>query len=450
MLKPVPQFSPNAKPPNMVTGDNNIIIQNVTGSTITLEVNGQIKEIERKLDTILAFFAQFAAQNMQVANKIYNIGTITNANFDFILKQNDFQGLPQELKENLLTEANWALSLKQELINKKIAVRNNRTFEHYGWLVEIFLQKMCTEVGKATTLRALSFMTEAYQSSLYYVCATQLAQVLQQKKPAKNPTFSDFLTITHENQPLFDYQYLFLVGAEVLGENNFVPEIYSFAQELMDTESDLYGVALFLDKTRRQLIQNQLQEDEKLPQLLEEYRTALIFWLRKLAFMAHYRLISMKEINIRYRLGATEKEFVHYYVELHGIYESTPMDEDYTTLSVKEVFTYNQSILLFKGTKIDNSLNKMYEKQNYISLTPLIIDQSVFSAKNTQPPEIYYFTGKNGRNYHFSQYKNELSIGEQKTLISNKYLTIKKEDLTQPQFNELFKHLEFLLKPLIL
>lgn len=103
----------------------------------------------------------------------------------------------------------------------------------------------------------------------------------------------------------------------------------------------------------------------------------------------------------------------------------------------------------FKGTSLDDSLNDMKEKQNYISLSPLIIDQSVFSAKNTQTPEIFCFIGKNGRNYHFSQYKNELPTGEQKTLASNKYLIIKKENLAQPKFNELFEHLELLLKPLI-
>lgn len=432
-----------------ITGNQNIIIQGVTDSTITLNVNGKEEEILRKLDILQAFLEKLQVNSFQTADKIYNIGTITNANFDFILKQNDFQGLPQELKENLLTEADWALSLKQELINQEVPVRNNRTYEHYGWLIEAFLQKMSTEVGTASTLRALSFMTEAYQSSLYYVCAIQLAQVLQQKNPVKNPIFSAFLQTTPENQTLFDYQHLLLVGAEVLGENNFVPEIYSFVQELMDTESDLYGVALFLDKTRKQLIQNQLMEDNNLPYLLEEYRTALIFWLRKLAFIAKYRLVSMKEINIRYRLGSTTKEFVHFYGELHGIYESTSMGEDYTTLSVKEVFTYNQSVLLFQGTNINTCLNEMYENQNYISLSPLIIDQSVFSAKNTQTPEVFYFTGKNGRNYHFSQYKNELPTETQKTIASNKYLIIKKESLTQPKFNELFKHLELVLRPLI-
>ena len=435
-----------------IEGNHNIVIQNVTDSTITLNVGGEIQEIARKLDLFLDLLKNLSERSFQTADKIYNIGTINNANFDFIIKQTNFQGLPNELKEHLLTEGEWGLSLKQELVRQNIAVRSNRTFEHYGWLIEVFLQKMSTEVGKAATLRALSFMTEAYQASIYYLCMIQLAQLLQQKEGvnATNPIFSDFIKTPPENQGLFDYQQLLLLGAEALRDNNFATEITDFVAELQDTENDLYSVALYLDKIRRQLINNQLQENESLQQLLGEYRTTLIFWLRKLAFIARYRLVSMKEINIQYRLGATAKEFIHYYGELHGVYDGTVVDgEDYTTFSVKDFFTYNHSVLLFKGTNIDASLNTMYNNKNYISLSPLIIDQSVFAAKMTQTPEIFNFMGMSGRSYHFAQYKNELPVSEQKITTSNKNLIIKKENLNQPKLNELFDHLELLFKPLI-
>lgn len=429
-----------------IQGHQNVVIQSVSDSTITLNVSGEMQEISRKLDVFLALLEKQAQKTFQTADKIYNIGTITNANFDFILKQTDFQGLPQELKENLLAEAGWALSLKQELVKQGIAVRNNRIFEHYGWLIEVFLQKMSTDVGKSLTLRALSFMTEAYHASLYYLCMIQLAQILKQKEAKLNPIFSEFIKTTPENQSLFDFQQLLLLGAEVLADNNFVAEIADFTDELKDTESDLYGTALYLDKIRRQLIQNQLKEDAMFSQCLEEYRTVLVFWLRKLTFIAKYRLVSMKEINIQYRLGSN-KEFVHFYGELHGIYEgSTIGGEDYTTFSVKDIFTYNHSVLLFEGTNIDVCLHEIFDKQNYISLSPLIIDQSVFSEKVTQTPEIFNFNGMNGKNYYFMQYKNELPVGEQKTLASNKNLIVKNVNLNQPKLDELFSHLDILLK----
>ncbi|PAC26985.1 hypothetical protein [Flectobacillus sp. BAB-3569] len=399
-----------------VEGNHNIVIQNVSDSTITLNVGGEVKEIDRKLEELLSLLEKLSQNSFQSADKTYKVETISHANFDFILNQAVFAGLPYEVKENASSADNWALSLSQELVDLDIAVNNNTIFSHYGWLIEVFLQKMSTEVGKATTLRALSFMTEAYQASLYYLCVIQLAQIIQKNK-ITNPIFTDFFKTTPENQVLFDFQQLLLLGAEALGDENFVPEIVDFVEELSDTNSDLYNVVLYLDKIRRQLIHNQINDDSSLPQLLEDYRTALIFWLRKLTFIAKYRLVSMKEINIRYKLGATSKEFIHLYGELHGIYDNLVTRKDYTQLSIKDIFTFNQSVLLFKGTHIPTTFKEMYKNQNdipYISLSPFIIDQSVFSEKITQTPEIYNFGGMNGKNYHFVNFKNELPTGEQK------------------------------------
>ncbi len=432
-----------------ISGNQNIVIQNVSDSTITLNVGGEVKEIDRKLEQLLALLENQTQTSFQAADKTYNIATITPAIFDFIIRQAVFAGLPQEVKENASSADNWALSLKQALVRQNIAVRNNRPFDHYGWLIEVFLQKMSTEIGKGTSLRALSFMTEAYQASLYYLCIIQLAQILPLTNANRNPIFADFLKTSPENQVLFDFQQLFLLGAEALGEANFVPEIVDFAEELSDTGSDLYSVAVYLDKVRRQLILNQLAEDESFTQVVEEYRTALVFWLRKLTFIAQYRLVSMKEINIRYKLGATSKEFIHFYGELHGMYESSLVGEDYTEMSIKDIFTFNQSILFFRGTNIASSLNTMHQAHNYISLSPFIIDQSVFSEKITQTPEVYHFVGINSRNYHFANYKNELPTGGQTKLSSNKELIVKKENLTLPKLNQLFEHLDLLIRPFL-
>ncbi|MEY4905042.1 MAG: hypothetical protein RLZZ292_2857 [Bacteroidota bacterium] len=85
-------------------GNHNIIIQGVTDSTITLNVNGATQEIKKKLDTLLGLLQQ--QKTFQVADKIYNIGSISNANFDFVLEQsNQANVLPQELADNLIMES---------------------------------------------------------------------------------------------------------------------------------------------------------------------------------------------------------------------------------------------------------------------------------------------------------------------------------------------------------
>lgn len=432
----------------MVTGDNNIIIQNVTGSTITLEVNGKPQEIERKLDKILAFFEQFAAQNMQVANKIYNIGTITNANFDFIVEQFNYQKqFPAHLAQNLSQNADlgWAISLKQSIAKQRVAVgsRPMDIFMHYGWLVETFLQKMCTNVGQEQNLRAFSFMTECYNASLRYLCYIQVSQLLKHSISLQNKQIQNFLNLSPEEHLTFDYLNLLILSTSLLAqEKPFVPEIANFTTDLSDIKSDLFEVALFLDNYREDLLNNKLPSTENLTQLMEEYRTALVYWLREMAFMAKYRLVSIKDINLNYRLG-TAKVFVHSYGELHGIYDTTSIGEDYTNYEVQDTFTYNHSVLLFNGRNIESCLEKMYEEQNYLSLSPLLIDQSVFAEKSKQTPEIYYYTGSNKREYHFALYKNEVdSENPQKEPSSNKKLMVKLQNNKQPKLDELFEHLE--------
>ncbi len=55
--------------------------------------------------------------------------------------------------------------------------------------------------------------------------------------------------------------------------------------------------------------QTVIAEDDKvkLRSLLDEYLTALVYWLRKISFLAKYRLVSVKEINLNYRLGTVKE-----------------------------------------------------------------------------------------------------------------------------------------------
>jgi hypothetical protein len=85
------------------------------------------------------------------------------------------------------------------------------------------------------------------------------------------------------------------------------------------------------------------------------------------------------------------------------------------------------------------------ESGNYLSLSPLVIDKSVYAEKPTQTPEIYYFTGNEKRKLHFAQYKNELALGE--VSKANKRMTVKSANISQPKLDELYAQVEKLFKP---
>ena len=60
-------------------GNNNIIIQGITDSSITLEVNGATQEIQNEMAALNALMEQMNAQQVQMADKIYDLGQLGQA-----------------------------------------------------------------------------------------------------------------------------------------------------------------------------------------------------------------------------------------------------------------------------------------------------------------------------------------------------------------------------------
>ena len=436
-----------------IQGNQNIVLQGVTDSTITVKVDGIPRELERRLESLVGLLEELKAKQLQLEGKQYSIDSFNAENFDFFVEQlRSGRELPPELAENLVTEGNrWVDSLKQELLRQGVSVGNQpqRIFEHYGWLIETFLLKMNSPVGRGATLRRLSFMAEAYQSSLRYLCYIQLAQLLPNLQEELPPAIAGFLQSEEGAHIEFDYLNLLLLATEQLQErDSFMPEIEELVEELTDPETDLYATAVFLNRQRDALLRGTIEEDDRLSALLDQYLTGLIYWLRRIAFLAKYRLVSIKDINLNYRLG-TAKNFVHLYGELHGVYAEMHDDRaDYSAYSVQDYFTYNQSVLLLKGSSVEACLQDLQNEGSYLSLSPLLIDQSVFADKNTQTPEIFYYTGQasKGRKYFYALYRNELSLqGERKN--SNKRLAVQRQNNKQPKLDELYDQLKQLLNP---
>ncbi len=434
-----------------IQGNQNIIIQGVTDSLITVNVNGELQELHNKMDSLLTLLEKHQNPNFQVGGKTYDKDSVTETNFGFLLGQaNHKKILPIDLAENIITEEDvWVQSLQRELkeLNVKVGTKPWTIFEHYGWLIETFLQKMGTAIGKKRTLRRLSFMTEAFQSSLKYLCYIQLAQVLQLEIKTRNRLVTKFIEQEESQSDRFDFLNLLLITTDILkGRDIFMPEINLFVYNLTDTKNDLYSNALFLEEQRNKLLANEIVEDVNFDRLLDEYLTALVYWLRQISFVAKYRLVSIKNINLEYRLGSAKK-FVHLYGELHGMYlQAMSMGEDYNMYSIEESFTFNHSVLLFNGSDVGQCLERI-KTDPPLSLSPLIIDQSVYSVKTTQTPEIYYYTGMVNRQYYYAQYKNELAFGEHQNIQSNKKIKIKNQNIKQPKWDDLFEQLEQVFKP---
>lgn len=365
--------------------------------------------------------------------------------------------LPQQLQDVLSSDQDALVqSLRQALRDQRVPVGRDKKdiFKYYGWMIESYLQKMMSPSGKVRTLRSLSFMTEAYHSSLRYLCYVQLAQILAwDKPPTQRTALSDFFFKSPEELEHFDYRALLVMTNTILQPTeNYVQELPGFIEEMMDPDSDLFQTALFLDLHRTFLLKNEaVQAGDSFDKLWDEYLTALMFWLEKLSFLAHYRLVSINNIRLDYQLKTT-RNFIHVYGELHGMYTDKDIgsnEGDFEEMSLENEFTYNRSVLLLKGSSVQSGLDNLLDGKPPLSLSPLVIDQSVYMDKPKQTPEIYCFAGyeRAARVYHFAHYKNELQYAGIEKITSNKLLTTRVQNKQQLRLNTLYQQLNQLFAP---
>ena len=389
------------------------------------------------------------------------------------IEQNGKVTLPLELARSLVNDdVNWVKNLRRAFLKEEVSVKNDsvKTIEHFGWLIEESLRKLLTPPGRKRTLKRLSYMAEAFQNSLRYLCYIQMSQILKLDPKPNHPLIEEMLEMKEDEFIRFDYFNLLLVTTDILrGKSPFIPDIESCIDEIYQTNSKLYAVTIFLHNKRFLLLENKIAEDHSFGQMLNEYLTALVYWLSRISFLARYRLISMKDIVLNYRIG-TAKNFVHIYGELNGLYRILPeeerndlveekdvnaIDEDsinekeeYTTKTIKNAYTYNHSVLLFKGKTVETCMDNIGKKGSYISLTPFIIDKSVLDEKPKQTPEIYYFIGSDSYEYYYAKYQNELTQKKGKKRNPNKYFKVKDINEGNPRSDELYEHIEDVFSPL--
>ena len=67
-----------------ISGNNNIVIQDINDSKITVNINGNIQEIQNQLSELKQLLQEKGSQNIQYAEKIYNIEHINEANFGLL------------------------------------------------------------------------------------------------------------------------------------------------------------------------------------------------------------------------------------------------------------------------------------------------------------------------------------------------------------------------------
>lgn len=76
-----------------IQGNENVVIQGVTGSTITVNINGEVSEIHNQLTELKELLKKQHVSNITYENKVYNINHINEANFGVVTSNRVFNGV---------------------------------------------------------------------------------------------------------------------------------------------------------------------------------------------------------------------------------------------------------------------------------------------------------------------------------------------------------------------
>lgn len=237
-------------------------------------------------------------------------------------------------------------------------------------------------------LKQLVYTYVVTSQFMSYILLAQLWDAKNEGKLSLNQEFQQAFSLLPQTADAFDFVGLMLNIGKLLKDANrplFLDEFQRFFQELSQPE-ELSGAYQFLESVRKR-INNKEIDHEAYEELCHQSELCLTTFLKGIAFMAKYRLITIKDINIikpkhkeplfRMNMGvlnAFDKEFLR----------SREKDQP--------IYTDSHSVLVVKNLR---------DMQEYLNLSPFVIDKNAFTGKPI-PNICLYFRQENGKHEYLS------------------------------------------------
>ncbi|MBC7777965.1 MAG: hypothetical protein H7246_21200 [Phycisphaerae bacterium] len=375
------------------SGKQNIVIQRISDSTITLNVDGEVREIHNQLAELKALLQNKQAQTVQYADKIYNIEHIDEANFGFVTGKKAFN----EYLTKALIEAIQADCLPaQRFLEKVSAIEDWETqmrisdkakeiiaYSFVG-VIGIQLSKLmaigkedfseakqrkyiekCLHIAK----RSLDLINFSLLSRLWDAQNEQPRQFSKDQKTALAHHFD------HPFEPSLDEQFRLLAVLHRI----FSQKENALVFPLPELEN--FGVALEADSILSQVCRALKALNEKLDKaqydLLDcfEAEKQLAELLAQFHFLVHYNMASMKHIGYR-QIREEAPHYLHRYTAL-GIDSKANLDAEKINYTPEPGHT--DAVLLFRGEDYRDSIN----------LSPFVIDYNALTFE--QGAKICFF-----------------------------------------------------------
>jgi hypothetical protein len=248
-----------------------------------------------------------------------------------------------------------------------------------------------SEMMNKAGMKRLRQLIYTYVVSSQFVSYILLAQLWDAKNEGKLSLDADFkqaFSLLPQTADAFDFVTLMLKVDEMFKAanlNHFIEEFEDLLTQLRE-DGELSGAYRFLESVRKQMNNDQIDYEE-IESICQQCELCLTTFLKGIAFMAKYRLITIKEINI---IKPKHKEAL--FRMNMGVLNA--FDKEFLRSREKDqpVYTDSHSVLVVKNLR---------DIQQYLNLSPFVIDKNAFTGKPI-PNICLYFRKEGGKHEYLS------------------------------------------------
>lgn len=366
-------------------GENSpeVVIKEVAGGGITLSVNGEMRQIKDQLSELKSLLGTLQVQNVQYADKIYNISHIDEANFGFMTGKKPFnEHLTRQLIEAIALPGSSAATLLQRVASipdwekqSRISDKAKEIISYsYVGIIGMQLSKLMA-IGKEdfSETKQRKYLQKTFhiaKLSLDLLNFALIAQLWDSGKSTKELLPSDASALLGRRfndafAPTLDQQALLLKSLVKAFNEKLPADSMPFPELANWSEEDWTE----LDAKLVQLSDLEAKLDKAQFDMLDcaEAEKALALLLGKCKFLTLFRMASIKQISFEL-MRNSDPRYLHRYTSL-GIDSKANVDAERLNYTGSPV--PSDSVLLYRGENYATSIN----------LFPFVIDLNALNGE---------------------------------------------------------------------
>jgi len=248
-------------------------------------------------------------------------------------------------------------------------------------------------------LKQLIYTYVVTSQFLSYILLAQLWEAQLEGGISLGDDFQKTFGLIPEDTDAFDFVALMDKARETYRNHSltlFIPEFEVIFKSL-EEEDESYEATRYLEGIRGRINQNDI-EAEEFEELCNKTEYCLTAFLKLVSFMARYRLVTVKDINIfkpRHRKALFRMQL--------GVLNAFDKELLRSREKDQNIYTDSHSVLVVRNLK---------DMQEYLNLSPFIIDKNAFAGKPVPNICLYHHHEKSADSLVYLSVHYNINKGE--------------------------------------